>query len=227
MSGYLIYHPPRVVSDFETTRVYYDNTNGNQDPYVWNQKFLHTYCHITQMSPQVGHINFWISGDTFPDFSSLYCDLVFVVAEKLYWENPNTIKASDPIVDTDEAYNDHYSWFEQHHYQRRRRFTLKADPESSFQPQNIYQELIDIVPFLVEEGFSLTQLRKNLRSGFNSKPMGLGLIATKLYSWLNQYANVKLSGAKLQKIRQENPYLTSARANSSCTKSSPRKSRSC
>ncbi|MDJ0554774.1 MAG: hypothetical protein QNJ68_10095 [Microcoleaceae cyanobacterium MO_207.B10] len=79
---------------------------------------------------------------------------------------------------------------------------MKADPESSFQPQNISQELIDIVPFLLEQGFSLTQLRQNLRSGFNSKPMGLGLIAVELYSWLNQYANIKLSGAKLQKIRQ-------------------------
>ncbi|MGB3510019.1 MAG: hypothetical protein WBA93_12405 [Microcoleaceae cyanobacterium] len=63
MSVYLIY-PSRVVSDFEIIRVYYDSTSGNQDPYVWNQKFLHTYCHIIQMSPKVGDINFWVSGDT-------------------------------------------------------------------------------------------------------------------------------------------------------------------
>ena len=112
-------------------------------------------------------------------------------------------------------------------YQRRRRFTLKADPESSFQPQNISQELIDIVPFLLQQGLTLTQLRKNLRSGFTSKPMALGLIAAKLYSWLNQYANVKLSGAKLQKIRQENSHLASVRANASCTKKSQKKSLSC
>ncbi|MDJ0554775.1 MAG: hypothetical protein QNJ68_10100 [Microcoleaceae cyanobacterium MO_207.B10] len=50
MSGYLIYHPSRLVSAFETIRVYHDTTNGNQDPYLWNQKFLHTYCHIISCS---------------------------------------------------------------------------------------------------------------------------------------------------------------------------------
>ena len=66
MAGYLIYHPKREVSKFANLVVYHDSTTGNQDPYIWNQPFLHTYCHITQMSPEVGHINFWVGGDTFP-----------------------------------------------------------------------------------------------------------------------------------------------------------------
>ena len=211
MNGYLIYHPSRVVSDFETIRVYHDSNSGNQDPYIWNQKFLHSYCHITQMSPKVGDINFWVSGDTFPNFSCLYCDLVFVVAEKLYWQDKNSIETSDPIVDSNEAYTDHYCWVGhgQHPYRRRRRFTLKADSESSFQPQNIDRELIDVIPFLLEQGFSLSQLRQNLRSGFNSQSMSLGSVAVELYSWLSQYANIKLYGAKLQNIRQQNPHLAS------------------
>ncbi|MGB3510018.1 MAG: hypothetical protein WBA93_12400 [Microcoleaceae cyanobacterium] len=134
-----------------------------------------------------------------------------MVAEKLYWQDANNIKSCDPIVDTNEAYTDHYCWVGhgQHPYRHRRRFTLKADPESSFQPQNISQELINVVPFLLEQGFSLSQLRQNLRSGFNSKPMPLGCLSVELYSWLSQCTNIKLSGNKLQKIRKQNPHLTS------------------
>ena len=69
MSGYIIYHPKRNREIFDGTTVHYDNNEGNQDPYVWNRQFLHTYCHMTQMTPQEGQINFWVSGDTFPNFS--------------------------------------------------------------------------------------------------------------------------------------------------------------
>jgi hypothetical protein len=85
------------------------------------------------MIANVGDINFSVSGDSFPNFSHLYCDLVFVVAEKVSWENANTIDRNDVIVDTDEAYNDHYRWaMHQHYLKRRRRYTLKTDSERSF-----------------------------------------------------------------------------------------------
>lgn len=104
MSGYLIYHPSRAVAKFDTAVAYHDHTGGNQDPYIWNTQFLHTYCHITQMRSNVGDINFWVSGDSFPNFSHLYCDLVFVVAKRVYWESANTINRNDTIVDANEAY---------------------------------------------------------------------------------------------------------------------------
>jgi hypothetical protein len=46
MRGYLIYHRRRVVKQFGKDKVYCDPTSrsGNQDPYVWNTRFLHTYC---------------------------------------------------------------------------------------------------------------------------------------------------------------------------------------
>src|SRR5690349_2512465 len=100
MTGYLIYHPRRQRSTFGDVTVYHDGIGGNQDPYVWNRQFLHTYCHITQMSPAGGDINFWVSGDTFPDFTRLSCDLVFVVAQKLYWSYANTIEPADPLIDS-------------------------------------------------------------------------------------------------------------------------------
>lgn len=209
MSGYLIYHPSRVVSQLENRVIYHDSTSGNQDPYIWNTGFLHSYCHITQMSPTIGDINFWVSGDTFPNFFHLYCDLVFVVAEKQYWTEANAIAPKDSLVDTPQAYCDHYFWASQHFFKRRRRFTLKADPERSFQPQNSHQQLIDIVPYLNSLGLSTEELRQGLRTGFNSKPYRLSSHAKPLYDYLAQQAAIKLMGAELETIRKQNPQLAS------------------
>src|SRR5215207_9577399 len=99
------------------------------------------------MSPEVGDINFWISGDTYSDFSKLWCDLVFVIQERVHWRDPNSIASNDPIVDSPETYADHYPWTpEQHPYRRRCRFTLKADPAAIFQPQEEDSSLINLAP---------------------------------------------------------------------------------
>jgi hypothetical protein len=151
----LIYHPRREFRRFGSTAVYFDSTSGNQDPYVWNDVFLHSYCHITQFHAEVGDINVWVSGDRFPEFSSLYCDLVFVVARTCPWTDANDLSRHDPMVDSDEAWADHYRWYPQHPLKRRSRFTLKADPDRSFQPQTGSGDLIDIVPCLREHGITL------------------------------------------------------------------------
>jgi hypothetical protein len=210
MNGYIIYHPRRVKSTFGDVKVYHDSTQGNQDPYVWNQQFLHTYCHMTKITPEVNHINFWVSGDTFPNFSALYCDLVFVVERKDYWSEANSIDYNDPIIDNREAFIDHYRWaMYQHLFKKRRRFTLKADSKRSFQPQDVNQQLIDIVPFLERTGFELELLRRGLRSGFASKPLRLNTIALDLYEWLSNNATIKLSGKTLEIIRKANQQLAS------------------
>lgn len=211
MMGYLIYHPKRRVSNFGKFVVYHDSTTGNQDPYIWNQPFLHTYCHITQMSPEIGHVNFWVGGDTFPDFTQLFCDLIFVVQEKVYWRERNTIDRHDPIVESDEAFNDHYRWAEhQHHLQRRRRFTLKANPLQSFQPLTSENELLDVVPTLMEMGLTLETLRKGMRAGRGSRPLRLDDEVTNvLYIWLQRSASTKLGGDVLARIRKECSELAS------------------
>jgi hypothetical protein len=218
MAGYLIYHPERKKTPFGNLVVYHDSTTGNQDPYIWNHPFLHTYCHITQMSPEVGHINFWFSGDTFPEFNELYCDLVFTVQKKVLWTETNSIDRDDPIVESAEAYNDHYQWACQHHFKRRRRFTLKADPLRSFQPQTEEKKLMDIVPFLTELGIPLKTLRKELRAGYASRPRPLdNHVANALYEHLQQAATTKLRGDILVKVRKEHSELASPRcARSAC-----------
>ena len=211
MSGYIIYHPKRNRQVFDGTTVHYDNTVGNQDPYVWNRQFLHTYCHMTQMTPQEGQINFWVSGDTFPNFTQLFCDLVFVVERKIYWADSNHIERKDPLVDSKAAFNDHYIWsMYQHGFKRRRRFTLKAVAERSFQPQTADGGLLDIVPVLENLGVSLDALRNGLRAGFNSRPLLLSSeTVAGLYSWLEGNAARTLRGQALEVIRRANPGLAS------------------
>lgn len=211
MSSHLIYHPRRVCETFSGMRVYFDKPQGNQDPYVWNDPFLHTYYHMTELSePKPGDINFWVSGDVFPDFQHLFCDLVFVVAQKVVWPKANVLDRSDPIVDTNFGFDDHYRWVLQHRFKRRQRVTLKADSAKSFQPQDHSRRLLDIVPILVQLGVSLNDLRASLRKAFASKPMPLhGSIARDLYQFLFKNACLKLTGKQLQQVRQSHPELAS------------------
>jgi hypothetical protein len=206
MCGYLIYHQKRIRKSFENLVVHYDETKGNQDPYVWNQKFLHTFCHITGMSSEIGQTNFWVSGDGFPNFKHLSCDLVFTVGEKRYWILPNEILIDDPIVDSDAAFNDHYRWASQHYFGRRRRYTLKADPNHSFQPQTAEGNLLDIVPALNEAGLSLEMLYAGLKAGFQSKPMKLDkAVVAKVRDWLESNASKFLKGEQMEAIRTRHP----------------------
>lgn len=209
MSGYLIYHPTRCTSVIDSVTVYHDRNSGNQDPYVWNRQFLHSYCHITQLKSTKGHINFWVSSGNLRTFTHLYCDLVFVVAEKIFWEEANAIERNDPLVDSDEAWHDHYKWFFQHWFKKRRRYTLKADAIQSFQPQDANHHLIDVVPFLAANSIPLEMLQQGLRAGFNSRPYWLGNLAPKLYDWLNKQAPIKLTGIRLEEIRRKHPHLCS------------------
>ena len=206
----LIYHPRRVCRRFGETTVHFDNTTGNQDPYLWNDAFLHSFCHITQFRPEVGDVNLWVSGDRWPQFSSLYCDLVFVVAGKYPWAEANVLSPRDPLVDSPEAWADHYRWHPEHCFrQRRTRITLKADPARSFQPQATDGSLIDIVPVLERHGTSLGSLRAGMRAGTGSQPVAIpDATATAIVEALN-LAPVILRGPELRAIRQRTPDLES------------------
>lgn len=212
MSGYLIFHPKREVGIFDNISVYYDSggcdkcKNTNQDPYIWNPRFLHTYCHITQMKKEEGHINFWVSSDKVKGYTHLYCDLVFFVEKKCVWNQPNFIDRSNPIVESDEAYIDHYQWAKyEHHLKKKRRITLKAFTDKSFQPQTTKKELIDILPFLKKMGLPFDTIRKK-----GALPHFIDdSIADALYEWIKEKAEIKLKGKKLAKIRRNHPELAS------------------
>lgn len=205
----LIYHPRRERRAFGLAVVYFDRIAGNRDPYVWNEAFLHSYCHITQFHAEAGDINLWVSGDRFPQFSHLYCDLVFVVASKCPWENANDLRRDDPIVDSEEAWDDHYRWYPQHPLARRTRFTLKADPGRSFEPQADDGSLIDIVPLLRKHGTGLPELRAGMHAGTGSQPMTIPAATAQAITETLRQAPVILTGPELRTIRLNHPGLAS------------------
>jgi hypothetical protein len=200
---YLIYHPKRCIHQANGITIHHDKFGEkNEDPYIFNDRFLHSFCHITQIKAEAGNINFWVSGDKFPDFNHLYCDCVFVIQEKVFWENANQISISDIVVDNQQSYQHHYRWGNsEHRFNKKRRFTLKGHPGKSFQPQNADGTLIDILPFLESIGYSLLQLRRGLRAGFNSKPMKIDFEqGIKIYDFLFAEAAIKLFGKQLKDL---------------------------
>jgi hypothetical protein len=212
---WLIYHPRRKIACLLGNIVYHDNFSGNQDPYIWNEPFLHSFCHLTQISKVEGQINFWVSrdrNDIYPYFTKLFCDLVFVVKSIPPWGSPNSISRLDPIVDSDLAFKHHYNWVNppknQHHFKgtkrSKTRYTLKADNLRSFQPQDEKGNLIDIIPFLRANGVQVKTLQQNMSLTSNgkkavpSRPFPLDKdIGYKLYDYLNS-ASIKLTGTYLK-----------------------------
>jgi hypothetical protein len=206
--GYLIYHPRRERDVFGKTVVYFDGIGHNQDPYIWNRRFLHTACHMTQMRPEVGQINFWVSGDTYPSFKHLYCDLVFEVAQKLEWADRNHMDPKDRMVDSSAAYGDHYGWYGDHEHFKKRghRFTLKANPEGSFQPQTADGSLVDVLPLLARHAMKRDGLRSSFRAGFGTRPIALDpRVVESLRSEIEVLAPIRLTGQELRAIRTANP----------------------
>ena len=204
MNCYLIYHPSRCKSVIGNMTIYHDNFGGNEDPYLWNDKFLHTYCHITQLKNEERQINFWVSGDTYPNFTELFCDCVFLIEEKLYWKNANKINKKDIIVDNAETFKHHYKWYKQHILNKKRRYTLKANSEKSFQPQDEKHMLIDIVPFLNCNGITTKNLIDSIAKSAkgiqlrNSRPFKLdNCLGHKLYDYLYKTAYIKIFGNQL------------------------------
>lgn len=205
MQSYLIYHPKRKEKKLNQLTVYHNKFGGNEDPYLWNDKFLHTYCHITQLKNEVGQINFWVSDEKLTDFTHLNCDCVFVIAEKHFWKTNNFINPNDPIVDNEQAFEHLYKWanppYNKHPLKRRQRYTLKADPDRSFQPQDKNQCLIDIIPFLNKHGVSIDQLHQAMISNVNSRPFKLpDDLGEELYDYLFKVAAIKLKGSQLASL---------------------------
>ena len=206
--NYIVYHPERESTNLGDYKIYHDKFDGNEDPYIWNKEFLHSFCHITQMSPQVGSKIFWVSGDTYPDFNKLDCDCVFVVKEKIYWSEANRISIDDKVVDNEQIFEHHYNWVNPPHYEhqflKRKRYTLKADSDKSFQPQDKNQALIDIIPFLNGQGITKEHLRNSIsrtrdsKRARNSRPFKLpDELAVKLYEFL-LLTEIKIKGQMIE-----------------------------
>jgi len=211
---YLVYHPKREITEIGKLKVYHDNFSDNQDPYLWNEQFLHSFCHITQLTVEPVNILFWVSGDTYPNFTKLLCDCVFVIDSKVYWENANQIQPTDLIVDNEQSFEHHYKWvnppFNQHLFKRRRRYTLKANSDKSFQPQTEKRDLIDVIPFFEQQGISTDTLinsmskNKSGKKSMNSRPFKLTPEQSlKLYDYLTENSPTKIKGKDIKSKHPE------------------------
>jgi hypothetical protein len=155
------------------------------------------------MTNIVGQINFWVSGDTFPNFTQLLCDCIFVIEKKCIWKNKNKIELSDLIVDNKQSFEHHYQWVNhgEHKFLKKKRYTLKADKNKSFQPQNSEKNLIDILPFLNENGITTNKLISSMVYNRGSRPFKINeIIGYKLYHYLYSSASIKLFGYQLKNI---------------------------
>ena len=182
---YIIYHPKREEIEIDNFKVYCDSFENNQDPYIWNKKFLHSFCHITQISVKEGDTIFWVTNQNSKKEDIIYCDLIFVIGEKIYWEKEitNNIKSSNSIVENHKIFEHHYKWvnrpYNQHHFKRRRRYTLKSNPERSFQPLEKNNKLIEFYPILNKIGLCKESIinkmfkTKNGKNAINTYPFHL------------------------------------------------------
>src|SRR5260370_31476928 len=163
MNAYLLYH-----SDVETTSlpcgitVYHDRSRHKQGPFIFNERFLQNYCHMSWLRKrgiQQGDLYFWVSageGVSREKYQELFCDLVFEVDQPdVEWSHPNNLKEDDPIVDSKQVWEDHYSLVPlDHPYTPEqilagvKRFTAKAHPFNSFQPVDQYQQRPDVLALL-------------------------------------------------------------------------------
>ncbi|UXR69680.1 hypothetical protein MUA26_00440 [Staphylococcus sp. IVB6246] len=222
MVSYIFVHPKREKTVFGEYTIYHDAFSHNQCPYIWNKQFLHSYCKITDYSynqSKEGEYIFWVS---LPKDNSqkCLCDLVFKVKTQEFWynnileqreaiRNNHHLSVDDAIVDNEQAFEDHYVWVEkgQHVWREecnRRRLTLKADEELSFQPQDGNGELLDISNILKEIGIDIqNDLERNARNGYKPIKIEDKCQAKELYDNIKNNAAQKLYGKDLEIIRKE------------------------
>lgn len=95
MANYIMLHQNRIEVKIDDTIVYCDNFKGNQDPYVWSERFLNTFCKTTQIKAsqlKKGDTLFWFTRQGTPSDDKWFVDLVFIVDEIIYWEKVIVIK---------------------------------------------------------------------------------------------------------------------------------------
>jgi hypothetical protein len=224
MNAYLLYHQAVHTSRLPCgIAVYHDHPRDNQDPYIWNKQFLHTYCHMKALRKETpefleGDLRFWVSageGVARKGYAALLCDLVFVVKDQHSWSNLSDLKVKDdPRTDspeeiTTETYEDHYKPGASDHPlpEGEEYVTVKAHPYDSFQPLNEQQQRYDIFSFLKKKVDTAALWKAINFTPRSSYPFPLDPdVAGLLYERLKK-APCKRTGEELQPLRRQYPEL--------------------
>ncbi|MCY1563607.1 hypothetical protein NW133_01265 [Staphylococcus pettenkoferi] len=218
MTSYIFIHPERDCRKFDDIIVYHDSFIGNEDPYIWRKRFLHSFCKITDYSYNKNDEDdtiFWVSIKNENNENKYVCDLVFKVDECEFWydsmkkqreaiRNNEALNINSKVVENDcKALKYHFSLGEKDHSwsakYNRRRVTLKAT-EDSFQPQTQERKLLDITGMLKEVlGTKFNELGKKTNYGY--KPVELNKEQVKnLYCKINESSPIKLTGRELENL---------------------------
>ena len=211
-------HQNRIEVKIDDTIVYCDNFKGNQDPYVWSERFLNTFCKTTQIKAsqlKKGDTLFWFSRQGNPSEDRWFVDLVFIVDEISYWEKSdkageavdypfehyNDVKLSTIKYD-EYSYKDHYEWAKSDHPKTssrpKRRFTIVASKES-YQPQTEHKELIEI-----KDKYILDMFEQSPRggSGFRCKEITDKQVEC-IENFILANKKIELKGSDLFKLRRD------------------------
>lgn len=218
MAHYIMLHQNRIEVKIDDTIVYCDNFKGNQDPYVWSERFLNTFCKTTQIKAsqlKKGDTLFWFSRQGNPSEDRWFVDLVFIVDEISYWEKSdkageavdypfehyNDVKLSTIKYD-EYSYKDHYEWAKNDHPKTssrpKRRFTIVASKES-YQPQTEHKELIEI-----KDKYILDMFEQSPRggSGFRCKEINDKEVKY-IENYILENKKIELKGSDLFKLRRD------------------------
>ena len=215
MADYIMLHQNRIKVEIGDTVVYCDSFEHNQDPYIWGEKFLNTYCKTSQIKVsqlKKGDKLFWFSrqgGDRW------FIDLVFIVEEIIYWEKSDKVgKVVDypfehyndvklTTIKYDEfSYEDHYKWAKTDHPKTssrpKRRFTIVATKES-YPAQTAHKELIEI-----QDKYILDMFEHSPRggSGFRCKEINDKEVKY-IESYILENKKIELKGSDLFKLRSK------------------------
>lgn len=218
MANYIMLHQNRIEVKIDDTSVYCDNFKGNQDPYVWSERFLNTFCKTNQIKAsqlKKGDTLFWFTRQGTPSDDKWFVDLVFIVDEIIYWERSdkpqkvgdhpfehyNDVKLSTIKYD-DFSYEDHYQWAGIDHPKKssrpKRRFTIVASKES-YQAQTKHKELIEI-----KDKYILDMFEHSPRggSGFRCKEINDKEVKY-IESYIHENKKIELKGSDLFKLRRD------------------------
>ena len=125
-------------------------------------------------------------------------------------KEPSSPSRSDTRTECQCINNEINPPFNQHLFKRRRRYTLKADSEKSFQPQTESGELIDIIPFFNQQGITTDTLinsmskNKSGKKSMNSRPFKLTTEqSNNLYDYLIGNSTIKIKGKDIRRSCHE------------------------
>lgn len=221
MNSFIMFHAERTKLILDEDNICYcDSFNGNQDPYIFAPRFLHSYCKINQLpisKMKKGDTILWFTKDeSQKEKGEWFCDLVFILDEIKIW-NPipdsfnanykNNYTKSDirQCVTHEREERDHFRWAGIDHPKgenSHKRITLFANSKESFQPLNSENNLICMDEFCQDElGLDLSIIKGGPR-GYPKRVLDENQ-CNKILNYINEESHKKLHGKQLQEIREK------------------------